>query len=56
MLGILDDSGNDTARNTFAVADNCAKGAGRKFANQEDTFVDVLELAERLIEEQLDAI
>ena len=55
MLSILDDGGNDAARYTLAVADNRTKGAGRKFADQEDTFVDVLQFAERLVEKQLDA-
>ena len=47
MLGILDDGGNDAARYTLTIADNRTKGAGRKFADQEDTFVDVLQFAGR---------
>ena len=56
VLGILDDGGHDAARDALAVAHHGAKGARRQFADQEDALVDVLQFAERLVEEIFDVV
>ena len=53
---ILDDGGDDAAGDALAIAHHCAKGAWRQFANEEDALVDVLQLAECLVEEIFDAV